>query len=176
MSSFSSFVDRHPVAYNLVQGFTLFTVADVVAQRISTATMGGMPGVSVKRLAGAGIFGCVYSGFIISQWIRLLDYLIPSDRLDEKVAAKVAANMLMFGLLGNSCNIYIRRLLMTRSFVDSWMHVRGVIVSVFLADAKLFPVADALCFSAVPVHLRPAFTGIISLAWNTYMSLVANAH
>ena len=180
-----------------------------------------MAAFSTLRAFNAALFGAFYSGFLISQWILLLDRWLPGSGLGWRTGTKVAANAFIFGLIGNSCNVFVRNFLLSgstlasggtergakrrklhtlvlpykmrtllkhhenyhssfqpfsrfTSLVAARLHVAKNVWKVFWADMKLFPPADAICFAFVPPHLRPAFTGVISLCWNTYVSLVAN--
>ncbi|GMH54956.1 hypothetical protein TrRE_jg8733 [Triparma retinervis] len=127
------------------------------------------------RTMNAGLFGALYSGVLISQWILLMDRYLPGSGLGWRTGTKVAANAFVFGLVGNSCNVFCRNFLAPGStFASSRRHVEQVMWRVFWADMKVFPPADAVCFAFVPPHLRPAFTGVVSLCWNTYVSIVAN--
>mmetsp|Transcript_13887 Transcript_13887/g.28411 ORF Transcript_13887/g.28411 Transcript_13887/m.28411 type:complete len:244 (+) Transcript_13887:39-770(+) len=171
--SYSKFVARRPFASNLLQGFILFGLSDVIAQLMFGPAV-PVP-FSLPRAWNAAVFGGFYSGVLISQWILLLDRWLPGSGLGWRTGTKVAANAFIFGLVGNSCNVFFRNFLSPGSTLSSARHhVKKVMWTVFWADMKVFPPADAICFAFVPPHLRPAFTGIVSLCWNTYVSLVAN--
>lgn len=103
---YSSFVARRPFLSNILQGFILFCLSDIMAQVFFSAQ--AVSSFSVMRAINAAVFGALYSGVLISQWILLLDRWLPGSGLGWRTGTKVAANAFVFGLVGNSCNVFCR--------------------------------------------------------------------
>ena len=176
IKQYTSFVRLYPVVSNVLQGLILFSIADIAAQVITnrSANHPDAP-IRLTRILGAAIFGSFYSGLLITSWIRFLDSILPSDHgVNAKVVLKVILTIFAFGLVGNGANVYVRQRVTPSPHHTSFHHTLHVMPAVFLNDLKLFPVADLICYSAIKPEFRPAFTGVVSLCWNTYISIVAN--
>jgi hypothetical protein len=105
-AAYSSFVGRRPFLSNLLQGGVLFGLSDVMAQLCFSSAE--VVSFSAMRTMNAGLFGALYSGVLISQWILLMDRYLPGSGLGWRTGTKVAANAFVFGLVGNSCNVFCR--------------------------------------------------------------------
>ncbi len=170
IDKYTKFVNTRPTTSNLIQGLVLFALGDVFAQFMTAVST-----LSYKRVVGAGLFGCIYSGLMISSWIRWLDHAFPcEDGMNLVVLLKVFLTMLVFGIAGNAANVYTRQRVGAVAHATALAHTTKIMPSVFMNDLKVFPPTDALNFAFVPRRFRPAVCGLVSLGWNTYMSIVAN--
>ena len=44
----------------------------------------------------------------------------------------------------------------------------------YIADSVLWPVAQAINFSFVPVNLQPVYVNVLNVFWNAFLSYMAN--
>ncbi|GMH76290.1 hypothetical protein TrLO_g11618 [Triparma laevis f. longispina] len=173
----STLIETYPTSSNLFQGLLLFTLSDLLAQIIHSPP--GLPEytkslvkLDIDRSLKAGIFGMFYSGGLIASWIRWIDFKFPSSRLGLNAIIKVLLDILVFGIIGNSLNILIRGCF-SSGCPNGLNIVKLKMGRVFKNDLKVFPVADLLCFSVVRKEFRASFVGVVSLGWNTWISIVS---
>lgn len=172
---YSRFAAARPVASNVLQGGILFVGGDLLAQaaRPETDVRRRTAPARARRALTAGAFGATYIGLAAAQWYRLMDRALPGHAAGPLVA-KIAANCLVLGIGGNAANMWCRRYARSGCPEEAWNFTRESIRAVVIHDFRVWPAFDALCFSVVPLHLRPATAGVASLAWNTYLSLASN--
>ncbi|GMH95562.1 hypothetical protein TrVE_jg3658 [Triparma verrucosa] len=173
----SKFIAEHQTPANLLQGLILFSLSDVLAQIIQSPM--GVPdytkafSINWTRARNAGLFGMIYSGGVIATWIRWIDGKYPSERLNVNAVVKVLLDIIVFGAVGNSMNILVRGCF-AGGCPAGWETVKRKAGRVFKNDLKVFPLADLMCFTVVKKEFRASFVGLVSLGWNTWISIVAN--
>ncbi|RYH17874.1 Mpv17/PMP22 family protein [archaeon] len=62
----------------------------------------------------------------------------------------------------------------TDIFKRSWAHCKEVYVETFLADCAVWPLLQLINFTFIPVKFQFLFVNVANLAWNTFLSLMAN--
>jgi len=172
LTRYAAFATARPIASNVIQGGVLFTGGDIIAQAAQPEQDPSRQSMTSRcqRALCSGAFGAVYTGLAVAQWYRLMDHVVSSH------LGKVAANCVGCGIVGNTANMFCRRMARTRDSEEAWEFTKGHIKPVVLHDFKVWPVFDYFCFGVVPRHLRPATAGVASLVWNIYMSVTSNSH
>eukprot|EP01038_Epipyxis_sp_PR26KG_P013843 gene13843-18566_t len=56
----------------------------------------------------------------------------------------------------------------------SWQHTKKVYVNTYLADCLIWPPLQLINFTFVPVRYQFLFVNVCNLAWNTFLSFMAN--
>jgi protein Mpv17 len=144
---------------------------DLIAQKIE-----GKESIDWKRTGFMTAYGLVVYGPSTHVWYGWLDKLIPKHTL-LPVLAKVGLNAgvwtpyylstftLASGLFNGDRDAASLKRRFGRDFLPTWK-----------ADAYVWPAADGIIFTWVPPVLQPAAVSVVSLGWNTYLSLVGNGH
>lgn len=57
---------------------------------------------------------------------------------------------------------------------NTWKHTRDVYLQTYIADCMVWPPLQLINFTFVPVRFQFLFVNVASLAWNTFLSLMAN--
>jgi protein Mpv17 len=170
--------EKHPLVANSCTGFFVFSVGDIISQ-VANPKVG--KGVDYKRSLYTGVLGIAMNGACLHVWYRALDRMFGSSAMQTKkrVVLKCIADQLIFAPFsiavffsfasakqgGSLADIYQRtENKMSQSFTSTW-----------IADCTLWPFANFINFSYVPLPYRPTFTGITQLIWQSYMSTVANS-
>jgi len=172
---YSNFAVARPVTSNLVQGCVLFIGGDIVAQIIQPELDPSKTLFThrIRRALSSGAFGATYIGLVAAQWYRLMDHAMPGHGT-RPLIAKVASNAVALGIVGNTANIFCRRLSRSGNIVDAAKFTKMCISRIIAHDFKIWPAFDVICFRCIPQHLRPSAAGFMSFLWNTYLSLTAN--
>lgn len=69
----------------------------------------------------------------------------------------------------------LRRVLEGAKFNDAMQEVKRDLPSVVANDYKIWPLYDVLCFTVIPRHIQAVSTGVLGVAWCTYISWVIHA-
>jgi protein Mpv17 len=56
----------------------------------------------------------------------------------------------------------------------SWQKVREVYVETFVMDCIVWPPLQLINFTFIPVRFQFLYVNVANLAWNTFLSLMAN--
>ena len=145
--------------------------------KITLFTLMGLEGFSVsfdkKRILDAGLLGILYNGILLPRYYTVIHKLWPVDNL-QVIAKKVATGMLVWGMIGNSSNMFLRRLLDGSNVEDAILDVKREIIPVILNDYKIWPIYDILCYSIIPRHIQPICTATMGVGWCSYMSYITH--
>ena len=169
--------EKHPLLANSCTGFFVFSTGDVISQ---VANPKVDKGVDYKRSLYTGALGIAMNGVCLHVWYRIIDRVFGAAMASKRtVILKCIADQLVYAPFsigvflsfasakqgGSLADISQRtENKMSQSFVSTWM-----------ADCTLWPFANFVNFSFVPINYRPTFAGITQLIWQSYMSTVANS-
>lgn len=170
--------EKHPMVANSCTGFFAFSVGDIISQVANPKS--DKRGVDYKRSLCTGALGVVMNGMCLHVWYRIIDRVFGSTMKSKKtVILKCIADQVVYAPFsialfltfasvkqgGTIADIAQRTEdKMTQSFLSTW-----------IADCTLWPFANFISFSFVPLNYRPTFVGITQLLWQSYMSTVANS-
>ena len=184
-----------------IKGALLFGAGDAVAQQLargngkaeSQATTlvdsenpdeaGATSSVHLdsNRLVSASSIGSFY-GFLLLPFVyQTAEAIFPGLTL-RNVVLKTVYSCSILSTGGNYANLLARQLTSTPWIEDETFATRfqrctssvnAIFSSVVLADLRVWPLFDALCFTLVPPALRATSTSVLSVCWHTYVSWVA---
>ena len=169
--------EKSPILANSCSGFVVFSVGDVISQ-LGNSKTGKL--VDFKRAFMTGGLGIAMNGMCLHVWYRIIDRVFGATMGSKTVViSKCIADQLIYAPFsiavffsfasakqgGSMADIKQRTdNKMSQSFLTTW-----------IADCTLWPFANFVNFSFIPINYRPTFAGATQLIWQTYMSTVANS-
>jgi len=165
---------RHPVVSTLVTGGVVMGIGDTACQSIIEKR--GLVGVKPPRVLQAAVVGACWSGYCSPKIYQYAENLVGPGTGLVKVTMKMLVTTAILSSFGNYVNMSMRRMLAGgyRKPADVLRTVNTQIIEVMLADWKVWPLYDMLCFKTIPPHLRGATTVAINTCWGAYLSFVSN--
>ena len=172
----------------------IFTTGDLAAQQIehgSTATLASFSG---ERTLNASALGLLWGGGISPTVYRMNERFWPG-RQPLRVAKKMTLSICILGCCGNWGLIFCRRLLagfrapdgacaeqqpqqpqqqLVERLVATARSVNEDWPTVMMHDLKVWPLADLIVFTLLPVQWRVAFVSSVATCWQTYLSYTAS--
>lgn len=185
-AALSDFFHSQPRLANACTGFATFSVGDVIAQRLeqertAPSTTDGVDTINVARSLQVGMLGVVMNGFFLYNWFYLLDKVVGASMTStSSVLLKMLADQVFyapfaiisffsFAALRTSSNLNDIYEAFTRRMENSFF-------STYLADCRLWPLANYINFRWVPRIYRPSFSAVVQLLWQTYMSFITDVN
>jgi len=169
---------RSPRVANALTGFLTFSAGDLLVQRYELTTK-NIEKINYSRSLQLGALGVVMNGYFLVSWYRLLDKFIGhSMRCYSTVSFKVIADQVVFAPFSIAAFFGVSTIV---RFNDSTERVnyfnykmKDNFWSTFIADCSVWPVANVVNFKFITLVYRPAFTAIVQLLWQAYLSAVAD--
>lgn len=169
----------NPRLANAFTGCATFFMGDVLAQKIELETNKKEAEYDLVRAAQVGALGFVMNGFFIHHWYNSLDRVVgPSMTSKVVVGLKVAADQLIYAPFSIATFFYFTSFRESRDVAEAnrefMPKMEQSFTQTFLADCALWPLANFVNFRFVTLTHRPAFTAIVQLLWQTYMSATSS--
>jgi len=134
-----------------------------------------------SRLTKAALVGVVNVGLWPYYWYKIVDAYLPNQApLDLTVAvwmyewALLAAKIILDGSINGVISIVSSFTLWSIMDKDSYVLWKRKLTlrffQTFMMDWKTWPVYNVLCFTVIPLRLRPLTSGLASMMWNAYIS------
>ena len=119
------------------------------------------------------------NGFVLHGWYRFLDRFFSSNMRNLKVVvAKCAADQIVyapFSIIVYFGFVSFQQFKDTKhSIANFTLKMKNSFITTWIADCAVWPIANLMNFSIIPLNYRPSFVGIVQLFWLTYLSWVAN--
>lgn len=147
---------------------------DITAASASASAVG----FDWRRTRNAAVVGVLWSGLCSPKIYNAIDTLVGAGAKGLRpVAIKMLLVTAVMSVPGNYINMSMRRLLADQGYRDpaaAFAAVNANFKEVVLADWKVWPLYDTLCFAVIPRHLRGATTVCANCAWGCYISTMAN--
>lgn len=169
-----------------VTAVSIFTLGDCAAQQIEHGSVSELATLSLDRTASSALLGLVWGGGISPWAYRECERLFPG-RQPWALTKKIALSTAILGCAGNWCLIFGKRLLITGnageapappSILDrvqtTAQSVNADWITVMSYDLRIWPPADLLVYTIVPINLRVAFVSCVSVCWQAYLSYTAS--
>jgi len=165
----------HPQFSNACTGFVTFSLGDVIAQKLEHKNKS----LDLKRSLNLGLLGFVMNGFFLYRWFAYLDRVVGTCmKTKANVFYKVLADQVVYApfaiiayfSFATATKTFTSTPTDKASFVDK---LHSDFWPTFTADCSIWPLANVVNFRYVPLLYRATFTSVVSLIWQTYMSVVA---
>jgi hypothetical protein len=168
--------ERSPRLANAITGFATFSVGDFLVQRYE---LNSIEQVDFQRCLNLGTLGIVMNGYFLVSWYGILDRFIGrSMRCLQTVSMKVVADQVVFApftigaFFGVSGLVRYSNPTEVVNYFESKM--KNNFWSTFIADCTIWPLMNVVNFKFIPLIYRPAFTAVVQLVWQSYLSAVAD--
>lgn len=165
----------NPRLANALTGCATFSMGDVLAQKLEMKKSGKDLDFDIVRSAQVGLLGLVMNGFFIHHWYHTLDKVVGTSMTSKiGVAIKVAADQFLYAPFAIASFFYFtsfRKSGDVRVANDEFVEkMKANFMSTFTADCVLWPSANFVNFRYIILAYRPAFTAVVQLLWQTYLS------
>ena len=143
----------------------LFAVGDVTAQQI--VERGGTSNHDVVRTARMALYGGTVFGPAAATWYGILQRHIVLSTPRKTMLARVAADQGIFA------PVFIGVFLSSMAVLEGGSPKEKIeknYASALKANYMLWPAAQMVNFSVVPLEHRVLFVNLVSIGWNSYLS------
>jgi len=146
-----------PIVTKAATSGVAYFLGDSIAQQLAGTRDAG-------RLASASIAGALSHGPQLHFWTMLL------ERFPLPLAAKVALDQTVFSLYLNAAFCVTTDLLQRRPLRIALQKVRATAWPCLKAGWRFWPLAHALTYSVIPLHLRVLWVDALEVGWVTILS------
>eukprot|EP01133_Synstelium_polycarpum_P016872 gene16872-20062_t len=153
---------KAPLITKSLTSGVIFAIGDVTAQKIE-----GKKEIKLKRTMMMSTVGI---------WFKIMDYAIPGTTTG-RVLTKVAFDQLMFCPFIVSTNFTAVNFLKNGGRLDVDELKAKISNDLFTCLKQawtIWPITNFLLFKYIPIDYRLLLSNLVSVYWNTYLSLVAN--
>lgn len=173
--SVATFAKERGMVRNSVIAGSLWFVGDAIAQGIDQRGSGSDVYVwdwkRTMRMTGMGLF---VSGPTLSVWYHYLhqktSHLAASKT--RLVLTKMAADQLIFEGPYLALNFCITSFLEGHSMDQLKEKFQNHFVPTFKVDCAVWPTAQAINFSVVPIKWQTPYCSVVCIFWNAFLSIV----
>lgn len=131
--------------------------------------------VDVNRMLKFGAVGVVYVGPILKVWYGTLDKIVPKESPPLKRALKkMALDQTVFAPSFIASLIGIFGLINGESISTIQNRFKNDYFTIMSRNYMLWPAAQVINFSVVPLNYQVLYAQFISLIWNIYLSMKLN--
>ncbi|KAJ2767382.1 hypothetical protein IWQ57_003971 [Coemansia nantahalensis] len=175
------YAERRPLLTLSLTNGAMAGAGDAIAQLLAPAQASGSQRTAQAydpwRTARFGAFGCLF-GPVAFRWYSLLDRRFP---LPAKAAAwararaigkRVAADQVLFAPVAVASFFAVMGALEQKTPGEIGASFRDKYPAALAGNYVLWPAAQVINFGVVPLVYRVPFSGLVSVLWNTYLSLV----
>jgi len=175
-------VERFPLITNALQGAMLVLAGDLVAQMVPKSLNGlKETKLDVLRLGKASAVGVVSVGLWPYYWYYLVDALLPAQASEDGsyptwmlqgglLGLKIVLDSVVHGAISIVASFALWSLLDGDSFDKGVTKIKHKFMETWVMDWKAWPAYNFLCFTIIPLRLRPLTSGFASTLWNAYIS------
>lgn len=132
----------------------------------------GLSGYSLERAMQIGAMGCILIGPVLHFWYGFLWRLLPrNDALT--IVKRLVVDQLLFAPVAVASSLSFLAAAQGQA-ADIPRRLKEQVPGAVLNNWKLWPAAQAINFSLVPVPHQVLFANAVSVFWNGYLSWSAN--
>ncbi|KAJ2706557.1 hypothetical protein H4R19_004997 [Coemansia spiralis] len=160
---------RRPLLTQSLTNGTMAGAGDALAQCLAPAEA-----YDPWRTARFAAFGCLF-GPVAFRWYSLLDRTFPLAAARPRARAigkRVAADQIAFAPVAVAAFFGVMGALELKTPGEIGTSFRDKYPAALAGNYVLWPAAQAVNFGVVPLVYRVPFSGLVSVVWNTYLSLV----
>ncbi|XP_037272506.2 mitochondrial inner membrane protein Mpv17 [Rhipicephalus microplus] len=169
-SLYTRVMHDHPVKTQLITTATVMLSGDLIAQKV----LERRTDIDVPRAARFFVMGVAFVGPALRVWYLALERIIGSGGGRAMVIKKVFLDQAVF------TPVFLPSFLVTLGALQqrSWDSIKDTLRADYLpilkANYMLWPAAQLINFSLVPLNYRVPFASCVALVWNTYLAWKAN--
>lgn len=164
-------LEKEPLKTKSITAAIIAALADIIAQRLSSKR----DRLHWRRTIAIAIYGLIWGGPSNHFWQYILEHIFSNKDDPLRAMKKVALDQLTYGPLNNIMFMtYISKVIEGRSWLATQRKVFSEYPSVQSRGWRLWPAAQFLNQSFVPIELRVLFINCVSLIWSTFLIVRAN--
>jgi len=157
----------HLFASNLAISFGLSGLGDIIQQSVEKSRSKW----NVKRTLEMSTSFGLTSGFLCHHWYNYLDRVLPGRGLSV-VVKKVVWDQILFSPICITACILVAAAIEKSDFRTTLQQTVQLGGRLYLAEFVLWPPAQFVNFTFIPVRFRVLYDNVISLVYDTYTSYV----
>ncbi|KAG6964588.1 hypothetical protein JG688_00007643 [Phytophthora aleatoria] len=176
-----------PLLTKALTAATLSGIGDRIAQRIEAnnapATNGdqetsrvdndGLVSQSTARTLRMMVWGGLFTAPIMHTWFHLIERAIPGTS-KVAVAKKVAADMVIVAPAMALGFFTVTKRMEGERLSDAFEIAKAKLQPTLTMSYKVWPVANHMVFTLIPLQYRTPFVNCVSLGWSTFLSGMAS--
>lgn len=158
-------LEDEPLRTKALTAAFLAGLADVIAQRLSSRAR-----LNWRRTLSIALYGLIWGGPSNHYWQMALERIFPNRKDQLRPVKKVTLDQLTYGPLNNILFMtYISMVVEGRSWTATRTKVRNEYPGVQSKGWRLWPVAQFVNQSFVPLEFRVLWTNCVALLWSTFL-------
>jgi protein Mpv17 len=150
------------------------TAADIIAQQC--VEQRGINSHDFLRSARLGAIGFLFTGPILRFWYLQLDKLVPGAQNIVGTAKRITLDQTIFAPVFLGGFLTVLGITDGKSSQQIWDKLYQDYPQVLRSNYMLWPAAQIITFTVVPLQHRVGFVSLVALFWNTYLTWVAHRH
>lgn len=156
-----------PLLTQSVTTAVLFATGDITAQQLVEKK--GAKGHDVARTARMALYGGCVFGPVATTWFGFLQRNVVFRNKRVEMLSRVACDQLGFAPV--MIGVFLGSMA-TMEGNSAHQRIENVWWPALKANWMLWPLAQTINFTFIPLHHRVLFVNIISIGWNSYLSWV----
>ena len=159
-------LEEEPLRTKALTAALLAGLADVIAQRLVSSRSA----LNWRRTLSIALYGLLWGGPSNHYWQQVLERIFPKRGDPLRAVKKVALDQLTYGPLNNILFMtYIAAVVEGRSWAATRAKVRADYPAVQIKGWRLWPAAQFLNQTFVPLEMRVLWTNGVALVWSTFL-------
>ena len=173
-NGYLSVLNARPIATKAATSATVYTLGDMVAQKIEGTELGDLDRPRIVRSLLAGAIG---HGPLSHYWYNLLE-TVSEHQLHLTTqwwafVPKVVIDQFLWGPFWNNTYILLLGVMKMESLKTIWQDVKRTTVPLVVSGLKLWPLAHCITYGLVPVENRLLWVDIVEILWVTILATQA---
>lgn len=163
----------HPIFTKACTSATVYTIGDVIAQRMEGAAVGDLDRMRIARSMTAGLIG---HGPLSHCWYNICDGFFANVlHLTAWWAfiPKVVIDQTVWGPIWNNTYILLLGLMKMERLDTIWNDMKRSTIPLFVSGLKLWPAAHVVTYGFIPVENRLLWVDLVEILWVTVLATQA---
>ncbi|XP_024517761.1 PXMP2/4 family protein 3 [Selaginella moellendorffii] len=166
-------LDKRPVVTKSLTACTIYTTADLVAQKLTAMKLGNdSPWDHVRTLRMSAV-GLLMSGPTLHLWFNFLNKILPGRDMISTLK-KMLLGQTTYGPAFTATFFSINALAQGENGAQIWHRLKRDLIPTLASGLMYWPFCDLITFRYVPVHLQPLVSNSFSLIWTVYLTYMAS--
>ena len=141
-----------------------YFLGDAIAQRLAPP----------KKIEGGRLFRATFAGAVshgpqLHYWTLILERLLPGSGM-RALLSKIALDQTLFSLYINGAFCLVTEAIQRKPLGEAFKKVRAAAWPCLIAGWRFWPLAHALTYSIIPLHLRVLWVDALEVAWVAILS------
>ncbi|XP_062520693.1 protein Mpv17-like [Corticium candelabrum] len=173
-SWYTRLLSTYPLLTQASTAGVITMVGDIIAQQCIERK--GIKNHKFGRSIKMGTIGLFFTGPVLRFWYIRLDKLVPGTPTLPRVVKRIALDQAIFAPLFLASFFVLLAGVERKTRQEIWNKLKQNYYQALAANYMLWPAAQALTFSVVPLRHRVGFVSLVALIWNTYLAWVAHRY